>query len=272
MTTWHLDPVVIDAYADGSLDDPRAYSTEAHLTTCADCRSLVAMAFDRERVDELWSAIVAEVDAPPPTPLERVLRRLGVPEHIGRLLAATPALSLSWVAAVTVALSFAIIAAHLGATDRSLLAFLGAAPLVPVIGVAASYGPGVDPAYELGIAAPIQGWRLLALRATAVLAVSVVLAGVAATALPSLGWIAVAWLLPALAGTFATLALSTFVGPRWAAALIAWSWLTVVAVTARTAAAPLDLFDAPTQIASAIVGVAAAAVSLGRRGAFDTAR
>lgn len=272
MSTWHLDPVVIDAYADGSLDDPRAYSIEAHLITCADCRALVAHAFDQARVDELWSTIVAEIDAPQPTVIERVLRRAGVREHTARLLAATPILSLSWIGAITIALAFATMAAHLGATDRSMLIFLGAAPLVPIIGVAASYGPGVDPSYELGVAAPVQGWRLLSMRAIAVLTVSIVLASIATVALPSLGWIAAAWLLPALAGTLATVALSTFVGPRLAAGFVAWSWLAIVTVTARTAAAPLDLFDAPTQIASAIVIAAALAVSLSRRGAFDTVR
>lgn len=272
MTTWHLDPTLVTAYADGSLDDPRAYSIEAHLPDCAACRVLVAEAFDSTRIDELWGGIVAELDAPVPGPVERLLVRIGVPEHLARLLAATPTLGLAWIGAVTTALVFAVLAAHLVGTDRSLLAFLGVAPLLPVVGVAAAYGPAVDPAHELGVATPMQGWHLLALRTTAVLAVSVLLAGVAATALPSLGWIAVAWLLPALGGTLATLALSTFVAPHWAAGGLGWLWLTVVGLTARTSPTPLDLFDLPTQLASAGLALAALVVTLSRRGAFDTAR
>lgn len=272
MTTWHLDPTLVAAYADGSLDDPRAYSIEAHLLGCTVCRTAVADAFDATRLEEVWGGIVAELDAPVPGPIERLLLRLGVPDHIARLLAATPTLSLAWVGAVAAALGFAVLAAHVVGTDRALLAFLGVAPLVPVVGVAVAYGPRVDPSHELGIATPMQGWHLLALRAVAVLGVSVVLVGLAATALPALGWIAAAWLLPALGGTLATLALSTFVAPHWAAGGVAWAWLAVVGLTARTSAAPLDLFDLPTQLASAGLAIAALVVTLGRRDAFDTVR
>ncbi|MDX1620988.1 MAG: zf-HC2 domain-containing protein [Nitriliruptorales bacterium] len=272
MNTWHLDNPALLAYADGSLDDPRAYSIEAHLTTCAECRARVANAFDGTRIDELWSAIVAEVDAPRPTPMERLLLRAGVSEHDARLLAATPSLSAAWIGAVALALAFAVLAAHLVATDRALLAFLGVAPLVPIVGVAAAYGPGIDPSYEITVAAPMHGWRLLALRASAVLTVSIALAALAASALPAVGWVAAAWLLPALCGTLLTMALASYVGPRLACGGVAWVWLAIVATTARLADAPLDLFGAPTQIASAAVGAVALAVTLSRRGAFDTTR
>lgn len=272
MSTWHLDTALAVAYADGSLDDPRAYSVEAHLPACEACRGLVADAFDTTRVDELWHGIVAELDAPVPGPLERLLLRLGLPEHLARLLAATPSLSMAWVGAVATALAFAVAAVHLVGSDRSLLVFLGGAPLVPVAGIAAAYGPRVDPAHELGVATPMQGWHLLALRSVAVLVVSTVLAGVAAVALPSVGWHAAAWLLPALGGTLLTLALSSVVAPHWAAAGVAWAWLTVVGVTARTSATPLDLFDLPTQLVAAGVALAALLVTVVRRDAFDTAR
>ena len=272
MTTWHLDPALAVAYADGSLDDPRAYSAEAHLTACADCRKLVADAFDTHRVERLWDGIAAELDAPTPGAVERGLLRFGVPEHLARLLAATPSLSSAWILAVAVALGFAVVAAHVVGTDLSMLAFLGLAPLVPVVGVAAAYGPHVDPAHELGIATPMQGWQLLSLRTVAVLAVSVVLAGTAAVALPFLGWLTVAWLLPALGATLMTLAASTFVAPRLAAGGVAWSWLVLVATVARRSPTPLDLFDVQTQVVSAGVALLALVVVLGRRGAFDTLR
>lgn len=271
MTVWHLDTEVASAYVAGRLDDPRAFSVEAHLLACASCRDRVAAATDPRHLDDLWDGIVAELDAPHPTPVERVLLRLGIDEHVARLLAATPSLTVSWIGAVVFALGFAVLAAHLGGNDRWLLVFLGAAPLVPLAGVAAAYGPGLDPGYEIGVAAPWSGWRLLQLRSTAVLAVSVLLAGAGAFALPVAGWIAAAWLLPALATTLLTVALGTLVSPRWAGLAVAWLWVTVVGTAARTLTAPLDLFDAPTQMVSAVIAAVALAVAVWRRETFDTA-
>ena len=48
-----------------------------------------------------------------------------------------------------------------------------------------AYGPGIDPTYEIGLAAPMRGLRLL-LRAAAVVRASAVLAAAASLALP--GW------------------------------------------------------------------------------------
>lgn len=270
MMTWHLDPELVAAYAGGELDDPRAYSVEAHLMACAPCRGVVAGAFDRERLDGTWSGLVAGIHAPRPTPLERVLLLLGIREHVARLVAATPSLSRAWIAAVAAALTFAVAAAHLGPDEWALLVFLGMAPLVPVAGVAAAYGSGSDPTYEFGIAAPLHGWRLLQVRTTTVLAVSIVLAGLAALALPGLGWVAVAWLLPAIGTSSTTVALSTVMAPRWAGGLVAWLWLSVVVVAVRALESPLDLFHAPTQIAMVLVTVAALAVTVLRRDTLDT--
>lgn len=270
MKTWHLDPGLASAYAGDELDDPRAYSVEAHLMACAHCRGVVAGAFDRQRLDGIWAGLVAGVHAPRPTPLERILLLLGIREHVARLIAATPSLSRAWIAAVAAALTFAVSAAHLGPDEWGLLVFLGMAPLVPVAGVAAAYGSGSDPTHEFGIAAPLHGWRLLQVRTATVLAVSIVLAGVAALALPGLGWIAAAWLLPAIGTSSATVALSTAMAPRWAGGLVAWLWLSVVVVSVRALESPLALFDAPTQVAMALVTVAALAVTVLRRETLDT--
>lgn len=269
MSTWHLDPTLVDAYADGRLDDPRAYSAEAHLMACADCRGMVTEAFDRRRLDEVWAGVVAGIHAPRPTAVERVLLRAGVEDHVARLVAATPSLSLAWIGAVAAGLAFAVLAAHLAPQRWGLLVFLGMAPLVPVAGVATAYGAGADPTHEFGIAAPLHGWRLLQLRTTTVIVASVLLAGVAALALPGIGWLAAAWLLPALGTSFATVALSTVLAPRWAGGLVAFLWLSVVVLSVRVLDAPLTLFAAPTQITMALVAVAALAVTFMRRDTFD---
>jgi len=71
--------------------------------------------------------------------VERTIVRAGVKEHVARLLAATPSLRLSWFCAGTVAIMFTSWVAQTG--QRGLLFFLIVAPLLPVAGVAAAYGP-----------------------------------------------------------------------------------------------------------------------------------
>ena len=91
--------------------------------------------------------------------------------------------------------------------------FLTLAPLLPVAGVALSYGPAADPAYELTLAAPYSVLRLVLLRSVAVVTCTVALTAIGALALADNGWQAVAWLLPALALSAATLALSVRTTP-----------------------------------------------------------
>jgi hypothetical protein len=134
------------------------------------------------------------VDLPRAGVAERLMR-LGVAEHTARLLAATPALRGSWLLAVATVLAFAVLAAWTTPGQDANLAFLCVAPLLPLAGIAAAYGPGIDPTYEIGLAAPLRSFRLL-LRAAAVLAAAALLAAAASLALPQLGPGAAGWLLP----------------------------------------------------------------------------
>jgi len=163
------------------------------------------------------------------TNTERALTRVGVPEHTARLIAATATLRVSSVLAAAVALGFSVLAARAG--PRGVVMFLALAPMLPLAGVAATFGPGVDPTYEIARAAPTRAFRLLLVRGTAVLAVTLVVSGVAALTLPQLDWTASAWLLPSLALTVASLALATFVPPIQAAVAVAWLWVTCLIVT-----------------------------------------
>ncbi|HLF39848.1 MAG TPA: zf-HC2 domain-containing protein, partial [Acidimicrobiia bacterium] len=90
--TWHADPETLHGYTQGRISAVQASSVEAHLLACAACRSSLAAGADRARLAAVWSEITAAADAPVPGAMERLLGRLGVPEHVGRLLAATPAL------------------------------------------------------------------------------------------------------------------------------------------------------------------------------------
>src|SRR2546425_2935112 len=109
--SWHGDASTFEAYADGEIDGARALSLEAHLLECASCREGLTAAADPGALEQAWGVIAGELDAPAPRIVERALLLLGVPDHVGRLLAATPSLRLSWFAALSVALGFGVAAA-----------------------------------------------------------------------------------------------------------------------------------------------------------------
>ena len=192
--TWHADASLLARYAAGQIDDARASSVEAHLVACAGCRAAVAGNVKVDRLDAIWGEVEAIVDTPRLGIVERLLRALGVKDHFARLLAATPSLQLSWLLGMSASLAFVVAAA--GAGRRQPVLFLVVAPLLPVVGVAAAFGPGLDPTYEVAMAAPLGTFRLLLLRSAAVLATTTLLAGIASFALPVLDWTAGAWLLP----------------------------------------------------------------------------
>jgi hypothetical protein len=269
---WHADGEVLAAYAAGRLDVAGTWSVEAHLTRCAACRELSGALAEPERLRRGRAALIATVDVPRTGPLERLLVRLGVPDHTARLLAATPALRGSWLLAVAATLVFAVLAARLGSGPDASLAFLTVAPLLPLAGIAVAYGPGIDPTYEIGLAAPMRSFKLLLLRAAAVLGTTTVLAAAAGLALPGLGLAAAGWLLPALGLAACSLALATAVEPLRATGLSAGAWVAAVLVTVAPPGPSSVLFAAPGQAAFAILGLLAAVVVGLRRGRFESDR
>lgn len=268
MTTWHPHTDHLTAYAGGTLTGPAADSLEAHVVGCGACRVAIASHVPAPR--HTWDAIALAIDVPAATMMERLLLRLGCPDHAARLLATTPSLRSSWISAVAAALGFAAVAGRLLPGERGFAIFLVLAPLVPLAGVAAAYGRGGDPLHEFAEAAPVPTEHLLLLRAAAVLVVSSVLASIAAiVGLPQLGWLSVAWLLPALALTGATLALGTVLPVRTAAVVVGGGWLVATSLAVRAVAAPLDAFGGITQLASFLLALAAAVVVATRTSHFD---
>lgn len=266
----HTDFAVIDSYAAATLDPVRAAGLEAHLVACEECRAVLARRVSlttRPHLEQIWDGIVDHLDAPRVGPVERALRAAGLPEHTARLLAATPALHASWLLAVSALLAFTVFAAH--AAAGGALAFLALAPLLPLAGVATAYGPGVDPTYEIGMAAPLSSFRLLLVRAAAALVASVFLVGLAAVALPSVTWSAAVWLLPSLALSLVSLALGAVVNPLWASGGIGIGWLAVV-TTIASGKTPADaIFGHIAQVTWAVLAVVAAIVITWRRDHYE---
>lgn len=265
--SWHAPPELLAAYARGEADHPSASSLEAHVIGCAACQAALAGLAEGERLERSWVEIRTALDAPRRGPLEALLARLGVSDHRARLLAATPSLGASWMLAVALSLGLAALAAQQGA--RALLVFLVLAALLPLVGVAAAYGPGIDPTYEVGVVAPMSGFHLVLVRAAAVLATTATLAGLAALTLPQVGWTAAAWLVPSLCLTVLSLALATCVAPLVAAGTVAFGWTAIVLATSWAADDRLVAFGPKGQIALLILAAAAALVVARRRDSFD---
>ena len=245
MTDCTVSAERLDAYADGTVSAAEAFVLEAHLLECRLCQTWLSPRAQTLRLDDLWGEIEEQLDAPRPRPIEAGLRRAGVPEHLARLVAATPALTVPWLAAVAVTLGFAAAAARYG--QNGLLLFLSVAALLPLAGVAASFGPALDPTYELGVAAPTSQVRVGLLRTCAVLALTITLAAIAALTLPGVGWLAAAWLAPSLGLTGCSLALSTFVGAERATLMIAGAWIAAAVAAAATPVDRLVAFELPAQ-------------------------
>ncbi|MCX5256151.1 zf-HC2 domain-containing protein [Streptomyces canus] len=267
--SWHVAEGDLRAYAQGELAAPLLWSADTHLAACAECRGLLADVTDPVALDAGWERLDAELDAPRPGWFESLLTRAGIADHTARLLAATPVLRRSWLAAVVFLLLTTVGAVR---TTESPTLFLALAPLLPLVGVALSYGPALDPTYEMTVVAPTHGFRLLMIRTLAVLVAGLGLNGLATLALPGYGLRALAWLLPALALTATGLALTPRLGPVVAPSLVGGAWVAVLLaaqVAQQTAADPLAPFTAAGQGVAGTVAALAAGLLFLLRDRFD---
>jgi hypothetical protein len=268
--TWHVDADLLAAYGQGRLSPSRVMAVDAHLQACAVCRDSVPS--DPDWLDRSWELIAGSLDRRGPGLAARVLQRAGLPDHRLRLLAATPALRWSWLAATAAVLAFGVIAAYTGETGArtTLLLFLIFAPVLPVLAVATAYGPPADPMHEITSTMPMAGPSLVLWRATAVVTVSTAMGAVAAVLLPGPAWSAVAWLLPALLLCISTLALATVLPLATAAAVFGGAWVLAVGGTAASGFAVQPVFfGTAAQLTYAAAAALAAAVLTVRRGRFD---
>jgi hypothetical protein len=269
---WHVPDEELRAYAGRALAAPWLWSAEAHLAACPGCRDRLAGAVDQAEVSAGWSRLDAELDAPKRGPVERALVRMGVAAHTARLLAATPVLRMSWLTSVAITLAATAAAAHLALTMRVPILLLAIAPLLPLAGVAVSFGPQADPTYELAVVAPLHVFRLLLLRCAAVLTTTTVLSAAASLALPEYGLVVLGWLVPSLVLTLLSLALTPRLGPVTAAVVVALGWAGLMASTVRFATGESIVFTPAGQGVLAICAAVAAVALVKVRPGFETCR
>lgn len=275
---WHAPPEMVTAYVDGSLQGSQAASFEAHVVGCPECQRAVAAGPQppTERLEHVWAAVTARLDAPRPTRVERALRRVGISETDARLVVTTPAMPTAWLVAMAAVLLLAPL--RFEATGRTAAFFLITAPLFPLAAVAAAFSRRLDPIGELSIATPISGLHLVLVRGVAALTPAMAVLATVSVALPGLEGGVAAWLLPSAALCACSLAMSTWIEPVHAAAGLAIAW--VVAVTAAlvrahqglTSAAAQNVFAGDSQMILAAITVAAAAVVVIRRQTFEFGR
>ncbi len=260
MTGWHAPDDLVARYADGSLPETDAWSLEKHLERCGPCAARVSRAVRASTAGQVLAEVRAAVltAAPGPAPAAAAVLAARVrtapaavpgPDHAlappraarafgGRLTrilwAAGPAVRGTWAGSVVLVVLGAVALAYGGGWAGARPLLLALAPVVPVAGVALSYGRHADPLHEIAASTPSGGLRLLLTRTAAVLAVSAPSLTVAGLLLPSAGPrlpsgpATAGWLLPGLALTLASLVLSGYLGCRTATAVVGGGWLLAV--------------------------------------------
>jgi hypothetical protein len=257
MTAHHPSEQMLRRYARGDDDMPadQLWAVESHLETCAPCRGRLA---PDPIATAVWADLAPLIDRTPQMPRTRAWRR--------RVHGWVSPVAGPWLAMIFVVTAAAVALDRVGAAadDRVSLVLL-IAPVLPVLGVAASWGRALDPAYELTAATPRAGLPLVFRRTASVLAV-VVPVLTAASLLTGLGLSR--WLLPCLAFTAGTLALSALIGITRAAVSLIVAWVVVIVAPtiafSRTSTA-LDLVATPFWAGALVLGLAVITV---RRMAF----
>ncbi len=268
---WHARRESLGEWVDGVAGPMTSISVEQHLMACAVCRAVVAELVPNEPVAEGWDAVLDRIETSTPSVVERVLVRLGVRPADAVVVAAAGTLRAAWSVAMVVMLGFAFTATTL-ASSGGIWLFLLAAPLIPVAGVAAVFGPTADPSFEATQAAPYSMVRLALLRTAAVLVTSVPVTLGAGLLLPMPALAVVAWLLPAVGFVTVVLTASSWVDPDQAAAAVGAGWLVAVAFAARTGD-PMTLFVPLALTAyTAILAIAALVLAHRLRAAVPSGR
>ena len=231
MTTeaWHASDDMLRSYARGESGIAAMASIETHLMRCAACRERVARAVAAP-LDGAWTRVTDRIHAPRPPFVVRLMRRCGLSESDGVLLAAARSLNGAWPLATLAVIVFAAVAAIPSEAQGQAL-YLLVAPLVPVAGVVAAFATA-DPLTDLSSTTPYPKARLALLRTIAVVITSAPLSIAIGVAVPGIAWLAFAWLLPALALTLITLVGMTWWKPEPVGVAVALVWIAVLG-TAR---------------------------------------
>jgi hypothetical protein len=260
----HIATAILERYAAGGqgIAADTLWAVEAHLEACGVCRVRLADAVSpltTALLDRVHANLAVEVDRSRQMPNRRWGRRFAewMPPGLWSRLSMT---------VLVLAAALVLDLAHITTVPSFVLLV---APIAPLLGVAAVWSAGVDPAHELVVASPRAGLYLVLRRTLAVLVVvipALVVAGGLVGASPAL------WLLPCLAFTTGTLVLGELIGVHWAAAVLALLWSAAVIGPGVLTARPTSLLAHGSVPYWAGLVAAAALALLLRRNAYTGLR
>ncbi len=273
MSVEHASTRIIDCYARGldgtDLTADEVWAVEAHLEACRVCRERLAVAVAVQApgvaalVGSVWAGLEPRLGAP-------VSRRRYRSVWLSSWLAPAMVPWLGMVVSVALlALLLDLVGGGYGFGSGRVSLVLLLAPVLPVLGVAASWSQGLDPAYELTASVPRAGLQLVLRRTASVLAVVVpaLLVGGWATGVP--GVTAAQWLLPCLAFTSTTLALGGVVGVTRAAVAVVVVWAGVVVTPTVVASRATFALQTGGLAVWGLVLTLGIGVVIARRGAYS---
>ncbi|MEU0881396.1 zf-HC2 domain-containing protein [Lentzea sp. NPDC005914] len=253
MTADHPGSDLLSRYERGAdIAADELWAVESHLETCAPCRARLT---PDPLADAVWTGLAPLLDRTPQMPRARRRRLTWVSPMAG-----------PWLAMILLVTFVALLLDRISsATPDGISLVLLIAPVLPVLGVAASWGRALDPAYELTAATPRAGLPLVLRRTASVLVV--VMPGLVVA-----GWVTgaslAAWLLPCLTFTAGTLALGGLIGvTRAAITLIALWTVAIVAPTIALARTSVVFHPAAMPFWAALLALGLLVIAL-RRTAF----
>jgi hypothetical protein len=252
---WHADDETLRRWVDGRTGQAVSASVEQHLVACERCRGVVAALVPMPALEPAWESALAEIELPRLSWAERLLRQMHVRSSDATIVTSAVTMRASWLLGTIGILAFVVLSGLL-ASDGGVGLFLLVAPLVPVAGIVAAYGPSVDPMYDAVQATPYPMVRLVMLRTASLLVTSVPLVAVAGLLMPAPAYVAVAWLLPATGFVAVVLTASNWLDPVPVASVLAIGWVVAVAFAVRTGD-PLAVF-APLPMLGYLAAVALA--------------
>jgi hypothetical protein len=267
--TWHVDNATAERYTSGTTDGAVAASLEAHLMACEQCRALVNEAADDVTLADAWQGIVDILDTPRTGWVETAMLRAGCSEPTGRIVAATTRARFAYLFVVAFDVMLAVVSARARNADALFAAFLLLAPLGPLVATASAFGRWFDPCHALMRPLPTSTWKMILIRTVAAVVPAIVLTGLSLPWVADRGWLAVAWLLPALALSLVALALSSWFDVEVVCITLAVVWVAVPLALQLPVDQLLDLLAGPVQVISVAVGAAGLATAIARQARFE---
>jgi hypothetical protein len=267
--TWHLDQTSAVDYSIRRTDPAIAASVEAHVMVCDQCRALVNASIDEPSLGAIWAEIEDELDRPRLSWIERALIALGCSDLTARTVGATARARWSYLAVVAFNVTLAIAFSGADRDEVAFTAFLLLAPIGPLVATVTAFGRWGDRVSQLVATLPTPTLRLMMVRLAASVVPAIALTALATPWLADHGWLAAAWLLPALALSMTTLALASWIEVELASVLVLGAWAGGALAIRLWAGNTLDAYAGPVQIVSVLAVAAATVTTLVRSGNFD---